>query len=82
MRERDDVGERLGEIEAPALVIHGDQDQAIPIDQGRALAEAIPDAELAVIEAAGHAPNLTHPDEVNRHIERFLGRLGATPAAG
>jgi pimeloyl-ACP methyl ester carboxylesterase len=69
---RDDITDRLGEITAPALVIHGEQDAAIPLDRARELARRIPNAELVTIPGAGHAANLTHPDEVNRHIERFL----------
>jgi pimeloyl-ACP methyl ester carboxylesterase len=69
---RDDLRDRVGEIGVPALAIHGDQDAAISLDRAEALAGALPDAELVVIEGAGHASNLSHPDLVNPHIERFL----------
>jgi len=71
----DDVRERLGELTMPVLVIHGDADPAIEVARAEAVAEALPDAELVVIAGAGHAANLTHPDDVNPHIERFLGAL-------
>jgi pimeloyl-ACP methyl ester carboxylesterase len=38
----------------------------------QALASGLPDAELVLIEGAGHASNLTHPQLVNPHVERFL----------
>jgi len=72
---RDDVHSRLGQITAPALVVHGDSDVAIPLERARMLAQGLPHAELAVIKGAGHAANLTHPDQVNPHIEKFLASL-------
>jgi pimeloyl-ACP methyl ester carboxylesterase/SAM-dependent methyltransferase len=45
---------RLGEIAAPTLVIHGDEDPLFPLEHGKALAAAIPGAELVVLEHVGH----------------------------
>ncbi|HZR37102.1 MAG TPA: alpha/beta hydrolase [Nevskia sp.] len=73
--ERDDLRPRLGEIRVPALVVHGDLDMAISLDRGKALAEGLLQARLAVIKGGGHAANLTHPDQVNPHIEEFLAAL-------
>jgi pimeloyl-ACP methyl ester carboxylesterase len=69
---REDLLDRLAEIRVPAIVIHGDADASISVDRAEALAEGLPDAELVLIEGAGHASNLTHPDLVNPHIARFL----------
>jgi pimeloyl-ACP methyl ester carboxylesterase len=46
--------ERLGEIRAPTLVLHGDEDPLFPIEHGRALAREIPDARLVTLERTGH----------------------------
>jgi pimeloyl-ACP methyl ester carboxylesterase len=75
LAERDDIRPRLSQIQAPALVIHGDLDMAITLDRGKALAEGLPHAQLAVIKGGGHAANLTHPDQVNPQIEKFLAAL-------
>jgi pimeloyl-ACP methyl ester carboxylesterase len=75
LAERDDISQRLTEIRVPALVIHGAQDIAIGVDRAEALAAGLPDAQLVLIEGAGHASNLTHPDQTNPHIERFLEQL-------
>ena len=72
LAERDDLSDRLGEIHVPTLIIHGDHDAAISVDRAEALAAGLPDAQLVLIEGAGHASNLTHPDLVNPHIARFL----------
>jgi len=45
---------RLGEIAAPTLVLHGSDDPLFPLGHGEALARAIPNAELVVIDGLGH----------------------------
>jgi pimeloyl-ACP methyl ester carboxylesterase len=72
---RDDITARLGEIAAPALVIHGDADAAISLDLAQALARGLVDARLVVVKGAGHAANLTHPAPVNAAIDDFLNGL-------
>ena len=46
--------ERLGEIAVPTLVIHGDDDPFMQLPHGKALAQAIPGAQLLVLERTGH----------------------------
>jgi pimeloyl-ACP methyl ester carboxylesterase len=75
LAERDDISGEVSKIKAPALVIHGDADAAIPLDRGQALARSIAGAQFVVIKGGGHASNLTHPDQVNPAIEKFLSRL-------
>jgi pimeloyl-ACP methyl ester carboxylesterase len=45
---------RLRALDVPALVIHGDSDRLVDVSGGRATAEAIPGAELVVLEGMGH----------------------------
>jgi pimeloyl-ACP methyl ester carboxylesterase len=45
---------RLRSLRVPALVIHGDGDELIPVENGRRVAAAIPGARLVVIEGMGH----------------------------
>jgi 3-oxoadipate enol-lactonase len=49
-----DTSARLAQIEAPTLVIHGDEDQMLPVANARAIAAAIPGARLEVLEGVGH----------------------------
>jgi 3-oxoadipate enol-lactonase len=49
-----DSYDRLPELRIPTLVIHGTEDRLIPAENGRRLAERIPDAELVLLEGAGH----------------------------
>jgi len=72
---RDDISNRLAEIAAPALVVHGAADAAIETARARDMADRLQHAELVLIPGAGHAANLTHAELVNPHIERFLAGL-------
>ena len=49
-----DVRSRLGDVRAPALVIHGSDDPLFPPGHGQALAREIPGAELLMLEGVGH----------------------------
>ena len=69
---------RLGELACPTLVVHGSDDRIIALEHARAVARAIPDAELVVVEGGGHRPDIRDPVLVNRVLDRFLGD-GARP---
>ena len=73
---RDDITDRLGEIAAPAIIFHGDEDAAISMAKAEALRDGLADCrELVVIAGAAHAPNLSHPDAVNEPLVKFLRQL-------
>ena len=70
---RDDITDRMGEVNCPVLIIHGEEDQAIPIETAEALAELLSDCRgLVSVPGAAHAPNMTHPETVNDALEGFL----------
>jgi pimeloyl-ACP methyl ester carboxylesterase len=69
-----DVTADLKRVTQPALVLHGDLDKVVPLESGRALAAALPDAELQVLEGSGHVPTLTQPTKVASAIRAFLRR--------
>jgi pimeloyl-ACP methyl ester carboxylesterase len=72
---REDLSDRLGEIDVPALVVWGEQDLAIEREAAQALADGLPQGELVTIPGAGHGVNFTHAEAVNPHLERFLDGL-------
>jgi pimeloyl-ACP methyl ester carboxylesterase len=49
-----DTSARLGDITAPTLVIHGDVDEMLPVDNARIIASRIPGARLEELEGVGH----------------------------
>jgi non-heme chloroperoxidase len=68
-----DFREDLKKIDVPTLVIHGDDDQIVPIDvSGRLTVEQIPDATLKVYEGAPHGISTTHKDKFNADLLAFL----------
>ena len=62
---------RLGQIDAPALLIVGALDEKF-CRIGRAMAGAMPRARLAVVAGAGHAVHLERPDEFVRLVLGFM----------
>jgi len=72
-----DRTERLRELRVPTLVIHGVADRMCDVSGGRATAEAIPGAELILIEGMGHnlAPGLR--PILAKHIADFVWRVEA-----
>ena len=69
-----DFRARLGEIQAPTLVLAGELDRAtIPAD-GRLVADGIPDAAFAVVPGAAHIANADAPGVFNGlALEHLLG---------
>lgn len=63
-----DIRDRLGRIDAPTLVVAGTCDVIVPPSRQKALAAAIPDAEYAEIDGAGHIGFLTHGPQVVRRL--------------
>lgn len=77
LMHRDDITDRLGEISCPALIVHGTADVAIPMEKAEVLRDRIAGpTTLVAVEGGPHAANMTHADEVNRAILRFLETLG------
>lgn len=73
MVEQDDLTDRLGELEMPALVVHGDADVGIPISYGEALVSGLPDARgLVRVPGAHHAAVMTHAEVVKSPIRAFI----------
>lgn len=62
----------LSQVGAETLVIWGSDDPWIPLEQGRRLAEAIPNARLEIIDQAGHSPYKDQPEAVVALIASFL----------
>jgi pimeloyl-ACP methyl ester carboxylesterase len=66
-----DAYERLNQLSAPTLVVHGEQDIFIPPANALVLAERIPGAKLQLWPDAGHVFTIDEP-RADREIARFL----------
>lgn len=69
-----DNREDLARVKARTLVLQCQQDIIAPLQVGQYVAEQVSDATLVVLDATGHCPHLSAPDEVVAAIERFLSK--------
>ena len=68
-----DFTEDLKKFDVPTLVIHGDDDQVVPIDAaGRASAALVPGAKLIVYPGAPHGITDTHKQQLNADLLAFI----------
>ncbi len=73
MRDRPDRRSLLPRLAGlPTLVVVGSDDRITPPAEARAMAGAIPGAELVEVEGAGHLAPVERPDTVNEALQRFL----------
>jgi 3-oxoadipate enol-lactonase len=66
-----DCHDRLNRIQVPTLVVHGERDRMIPVENGRMLAERIPGARLLELPDTGHLYPTEAPG-VDEEIAAFL----------
>jgi pimeloyl-ACP methyl ester carboxylesterase len=59
-------------VRVPTLVLHRRDDQLVPVEQGRRIAELIPDARFVELPGADHFPFLGDAEAVLAEIEGFL----------
>lgn len=69
-----DISGEVWRIGASALVLHGAEDRYVPLANAVALAEALPDARLRVLDRAGHLVFIERYADVNREVVTFLKR--------
>ncbi len=70
-----DVTSRISQISQPALVISGAEDRMTPVRNAYFLADSLPNAQLQVVEGAGHMVMLEKPGEVASALARFLAGI-------
>ena len=66
--------DRISQIKIPTLVINGDRDQFIPVEETIKLFRLIANAELAVVPNADHFLPLTHPEIFIGVVQDFCDR--------
>lgn len=74
---RHNLGESLGSITAPTLLVWGKEDQVTPAFVGEKFHELIPHSSLVMIDRCGHAPMMEHSAVFNQHLEAFLNHVSA-----
>lgn len=87
MAERRDSRPLLPGIRCPTLIVAGDEDALIPMQESQAMAQAIPAARLEIIPQAGHLVNLEQPEAFGRLMVSWIsviigGAHGVQPQGG
>ncbi|MDO8613587.1 MAG: alpha/beta hydrolase, partial [Dehalococcoidia bacterium] len=73
-----DTYDRLPQVQAPTLVIHGDRDQLVPVENADILHERIPGSQVRIVPGVGHCFFWEKPEESAGAIVEFL--KSAVPA--
>ncbi|HBZ94895.1 MAG TPA: alpha/beta hydrolase [Pseudomonas sp.] len=68
-----DFTEDLKKFDVPTLILHGDDDQIVPVDAAaRASAQLVPHAKLVIYPGAPHGITDTHKDQLNNDLLAFV----------
>ena len=67
-----DRGEIVRRIQKPTLVVHGTEDELVPVGNGHLLHERIAGSRLEILPGVGHMPMLEAPSEFADAVLRFL----------
>lgn len=70
------VSAHLAEVTIPVLLVSGETDRLVPIEDSRRVAEALPDATFAVIEGCGHVPQEECPQAFEAVVGEWLDARG------
>jgi pimeloyl-ACP methyl ester carboxylesterase len=76
MRDRSDATSLLERIDLPTLVLHGAEDQIIPLAEAQAMHAAIKGSRLEVLPESGHLLNMEQPGLFNQAVRDFLAGPG------
>lgn len=74
-RFTDEVQDRYPTLDLPVKVIWGREDRWIPLDRATQLIDAIPGAELTVVDDAGHLIHYDAPVHLATALHRWLDRV-------
>jgi 3-oxoadipate enol-lactonase len=75
MIDRPDSSETLATIDAPTLIIVGDEDVLTPAKEAKGIQAGIPGSRLEILQQAGHLSNVERPASFNTVVSEFLGGL-------
>lgn len=76
---RHDFSAKLGRIQAPTLIVHGENDPIIAVAHARKAHLRIPNSTLRVFANCGHWPPREKPEQFSRTVLQFLRPVCQTP---
>lgn len=75
MAERPDRRNLLTKIRVPSLVIAGDQDQIIEVEDARQMAQSIPNSRFHLVSGAGHMTMLEKPEDTANGLNWLISQM-------
>jgi pimeloyl-ACP methyl ester carboxylesterase len=66
------VGDKVAAITIPTLIVWGENDPIVPLDDGKDFAAKIPGAKLVIVPKCGHAPSIERPEQFMAAVKPFL----------
>lgn len=77
-----DFRAEMRDIDVPTLIVHGDRDRSMPVEQtAKPSAELIPGSRLLIYPGAPHGLMFTHMGELHADLVAFMREREARPAA-
>ena len=75
LRDRPDSTPTLATIDRPTLILHGADDQLIPVSEAEAMHAGIKGSQLKILPDAGHLLNMEQPEAFNEAVREFVWTL-------
>ena len=70
----------LPKLSVPSLILQCSDDAIAPLEVGAYLHNHIPKSTLRVLQATGHCPHMSHPEETAEAIKEYLTSTASVPA--
>lgn len=68
-----DFRDELKNVNVPTLIVHGSDDQTVPIEtSAKQASKGIKDNDYHIIKNAPHGLNVTHKEELNKLLLNFI----------
>ncbi|GFF75041.1 hypothetical protein IFM47457_11012 [Aspergillus lentulus] len=69
-----DIGDGYKWITVPTLIIYGEQDKTVPMEQGvQPMVDTMPKSRLVFLKSVAHFPPTEAPEQMERLIDEFIG---------
>ena len=77
-----DFRDRLPEIKCPTLIVWGDSDMLVPVEDAAEFERVIPESRTIILEDTGHVPMLERPVKFNELLDEFIEGKGVGAETG
>jgi pimeloyl-ACP methyl ester carboxylesterase len=68
----EDLSEDMKKIQAPTLIVNGENDKVTPVEYGELMKLLIPNSKFLILKSAGHFSFLDKPEEFVKNLKEFM----------